>query len=164
MGQPGQVGFLALQISRPKYINCREKLSHPFFGICSMELNSIFTGSLLSVRSSRWEILDTCVSTTIPGILKAAPRTTLAVLRPTPGSLTSSVEGCQAPLLVFFHEHFSTILYVTGFVAKKTRGTDEVFNGRQWCFLEIHWRGEFCKQPDGYMIDSACRCTGPTIW
>ena len=38
----------------------------------------------------RWATRATCVSTEIPGTPKALPRTTLAVLRPTPGSVTRS--------------------------------------------------------------------------
>ena len=50
----------------------------------------IFTGSCLRVRPSRRREPRTWVSTTIPCACPSSPRTTFAVLRPTPGSWTSS--------------------------------------------------------------------------
>ena len=84
-GQIPHFGRRALQISRPKYIRWREKSFQADFGIISIRANSIFTGLLCVVNPSLREILATCVSTTMPGMPNAAPSTTLAVLRPTPG-------------------------------------------------------------------------------
>ncbi len=61
---------------------------------------SIFTGSLESVSPNFCERRITWVSTTIPSVLwKAFPSTTLAVLRATPGSASSSsmVSGTSPP-------------------------------------------------------------------
>jgi endonuclease-3 len=62
-------------------------------------LRLIFFGSLCFVSPSRPDMRPTWVSTTTPGVSKAAPSTTLAVLRPTPGSATSSssVRGTCPP-------------------------------------------------------------------
>ncbi len=63
---------------------------------------SIFTASSLVVMPSRWDSRMTWVSTTTPlGMPKAVPRTTLAVLRATPGSdnSSSSVRGTSPPNL-----------------------------------------------------------------
>src|ERR1035437_6491572 len=55
---------------------------------------SILTGSFCRVRPSLALRRVTWVSTASPGKPKATPRTTLAVLRPTPGSVTrSSISG-----------------------------------------------------------------------
>ncbi len=51
---------------------------------------STFTGSSSAVHRQRRTRRPKCVSTVIPGMSNALPRTTLAVLRPTPGSVTSS--------------------------------------------------------------------------
>ena len=56
---------------------------------------STTTGSSLAVQPNRRESRPKWVSTVIPGMPKALPSTTLAVLRPTPGSVTSSLEPAR---------------------------------------------------------------------
>jgi hypothetical protein len=60
---------------------------------------STLTGSSSAVQPQRRTSLPKCVSTVMPGTLNALPRMTLAVLRPMPGSLTSSssVAGSSPP-------------------------------------------------------------------
>ena len=53
------------------------------------------TGSVCVVHPSRCESLDTWVSTVNPGWSNALPRTTCAVLRPTPGRVVSADMGCD---------------------------------------------------------------------
>src|ERR1700729_4094841 len=68
-----------------------EKRIHFSRGMTSMRSCSMFFGSLLVVSSRRREMRWTCVSTTTPSaILNQLPRTTLAVLRATPGSVSRS--------------------------------------------------------------------------
>jgi len=67
-----------------------EKRIHFSFGIIFIRSFSIFTGSVSFVKSRRWEMRWTCVSTTTPdAIPKAVPSTTLAVLRAAPGTVSS---------------------------------------------------------------------------
>ena len=94
IGHAEHFGFRAEQVSRPKKMSCSEKSFQLLFGTIFIRSNSILTVSLFAVNPSRREILETWVSTTMPGVLKAAPSTTLAVLRPTPGSSTSSSIVC----------------------------------------------------------------------
>ena len=59
-------------------------------GISSPTSCSILTGSVLVVQPKRRTSRPKWVSTVMPGTPKALPSTTLAVLRPTPGSVTRS--------------------------------------------------------------------------
>ena len=52
------------------------------------------TGSVSSVHFQRRTSRPKCVSTVMPGMPNALPSTTLAVLRPKPGSVTSSLSVC----------------------------------------------------------------------
>lgn len=60
------------------------------FGQIFMRSNSILTGSSFWVNPRRRVRRFTWVSTVMPGVLNAWPRTTLAVFRPTPGSFIRS--------------------------------------------------------------------------
>jgi hypothetical protein len=76
---------------RPCQITRCEKIVHSRLGSSSATTCSILTGSVSPVqpkrRTNRWK----WVSTVSPGTPNALPSTTLAVLRPTPGSLTRSI-------------------------------------------------------------------------
>ena len=60
---------------------------------------STLTGSVLVVQPNRRASRPKCVSTVMPGMPNALPSTTLAVLRPTPGSVTrsDSLPGTSPP-------------------------------------------------------------------
>ena len=64
--------------------------SSPCVGISAATCASTLTGSGPSVQPNRRASRPKCVSTVMPGMPKALPSTTLAVLRPTPGSVTRS--------------------------------------------------------------------------
>ena len=84
-------GGRAGQYSLPKFISKCEKSIHFSLGTICIKSCSIFTGSLDWVKPNFWERRMTCVSTTIPSALwNALPKTTLAVLRATPGRASSS--------------------------------------------------------------------------
>ena len=71
-----------------------------FFGMSFSKSCEIFLRSVLSERSKRRAKRFTCVSVGIPGqSLKSSPRTTCAVLYPTPGSdcNCSAVRGTLPP-------------------------------------------------------------------
>ena len=73
-------------------------MSQSLRGNSAIKSCSISTGSVCFVQPSRWLMRCTWVSTTTPsGVPNATPSTTLAVLRPTPGSLTSSAERSRNP-------------------------------------------------------------------
>ena len=89
-----------MHTSRPNQIMRWEKMVHSSIGTWAIRSRSTLTGSWLEVSSSRRESRPTWVSTTTPSLReKNVPRTTLAVLRPTPGSSTSSsiVSGTSPP-------------------------------------------------------------------
>ena len=69
-------------------------------GICFTSVSSVCSGFLeFVVNPKRSEMRNTCVSTAILGWLKITEATTLAVLRPTPGSCCSnSVSAGTMPL------------------------------------------------------------------
>lgn len=67
-----------------------ESIVHSDFGKISATTASTFTGSSSVVQPNRRARRPKWVSTVIPGTPKALPRTTLAVLRPTPGRVTRS--------------------------------------------------------------------------
>src|SRR6185437_15855263 len=98
--QAAHRGVRAMQMRRPCSMNRCDSGVHCSTGNSGMRSRSIFTGSVAVVRPSRPETRATCVSTTIPSLTSnALPRTTLAVLRPTPGSCVSScmVHGTCPP-------------------------------------------------------------------
>jgi hypothetical protein len=72
---------------------------HSCCGINSPTSNSTLTGSIEVVQPNLRESLPKWVSTVIPGIPNACPRTTLAVLRPTPEELPTH----QANLELYRH-------------------------------------------------------------
>src|SRR5664279_5058294 len=99
-GQISQRGARATQIARPCSISRCDTIVHCSDGKSGIRSSSIFTASVSRVSPSRSERRVTCVSTTIPTfLLKAFPRITFAVLRPTPGSSVSSsiVSGTLPP-------------------------------------------------------------------
>src|SRR6059058_2449805 len=94
----GQRGVRARQMRRPCRMRRRLKPVHSSGGSILVTSASIFTGSVLLVRTSRLVSRLTWVSTANPGMPKATPSTTLAVLRPTPGNVTrSSIRGGTSP-------------------------------------------------------------------
>src|SRR5437899_2831487 len=85
---------------RPCWMSVWENQVHLARGTSAIKSRSIFTGSCSFVRPSSVERRCTWVSTTTPSLFpKAVPSTTLAVLRPSPGSCTSSymVAGTVPP-------------------------------------------------------------------
>ena len=68
--------------------------STPSSGSASATSASTLTGSVSSVHRQRRDSRPKCVSTVMPGMPKALPSTTFAVLRPKPGSVTSSARVC----------------------------------------------------------------------
>ena len=86
---------------------------------------STFTGSFSSVSPVRRLRRPTCVSTTTPeAIPNATPSTTLAVLRPTPASATSSSSVPGDLAAVFLHEVGAARLDVLRLVAEETGALD----------------------------------------
>src|SRR6266508_2404486 len=98
-GQRGQSGFRARQVFRPWMISRCVAWVHRARGMTSQSWSCTLSGSSARARPSRCETRNTCVSTARAGTPKAFPRTTLAVLRPTPGSAVnwSSVLGTTPP-------------------------------------------------------------------
>src|SRR5262245_13092685 len=88
--QRSHAGLRALHTARPCRI--RRRLSAPRSCALTSGLRSIsiFTGSVSVVRPSRRDSRCTWGSTGRPGSSMATLRTTLAVLRPTPGRVTRS--------------------------------------------------------------------------
>jgi hypothetical protein len=76
--------------ARPWKITWWDTMVQSRFGTSAPMACSTFTGSSSWVQPQRRTSLPKCVSTVMPGMSKALPRMTLAVLRPMPGSLTSS--------------------------------------------------------------------------
>src|SRR5437016_9244743 len=98
--QISHFGRRAMHTRRPCRIRVCENQVHFSRGTSAIRSRSIFTGSFSFVRSSRVAIRCTWVSTTTPSFfLNQHPSTTFAVLRPTPGSCTSSsiVSGTCPP-------------------------------------------------------------------
>ena len=89
-GQAPHAGFLEWQILLPCQIIRWERLVHSFCGISAPTSCSTFTGSIDLLQPNLRDNRPKWVSTVIPGISKACPKTTFAVFRPTPGSFTSS--------------------------------------------------------------------------
>src|SRR5258708_27539340 len=89
-GHSAHLGLRARQRLRPcQMIWCENKI-HFSRGITFIKSCSIFCGSFCFVNSSRREMRCTCVSTTTPSaILNHEPSTTFAVLRATPGRVSS---------------------------------------------------------------------------
>ena len=78
-----------LQILRPWRISVSETLVQCLAGKSAVKSASTASAVLNWVKPRRRETRRTCRSTGKPGTLSACPNTTLAVFRPTPGSLTS---------------------------------------------------------------------------
>src|SRR5262249_55574590 len=97
--QVGQAGLRAKQVRRPGIMGGGGGGVHRGLGRRGQRRSCIFSASSALVGPSRWLTRVTCVSTAMAGIPKALPSTTLAVLRPTPGSSTSSstVRGTTPP-------------------------------------------------------------------
>ncbi len=83
-------GLRAAHTARPWRISRRLSTPRSFAGTIGLSASSAFTGSVSCVRSSRRERRPTWVSTGRPGRSSATLRSTLAVLRPTPGMVTRS--------------------------------------------------------------------------
>ncbi len=90
MGQAPQAGLREWQTRRPWKTTRCESIVHSLLGKISAISASTFSGSVCSVQPKRRTSRPKWVSTVMPGTPKALPRTTLAVLRPTPGSVTRS--------------------------------------------------------------------------
>ena len=88
--QAPQAAFLAWHTRRPWKITRWLKSVHSLFGISRAISASTLTGSSSSVHPNRRTSRPKWVSTVSPGTPNALPSTTLAVLRPTPGSVTRS--------------------------------------------------------------------------
>src|SRR5881394_1034624 len=83
--QWGQSGLRAEQRRLPCQINQWLNSVHSSRGTSFINSCSIFSGSFWRDKPSRCDSRATCVSTTMPSFLpKAFPKTTFAVLRPTP--------------------------------------------------------------------------------
>src|SRR6185369_16679974 len=97
--QAAQSGLRALHTLRPWSISSSEKVVQSACGTSGIRSCSIFSGSFSALRARRPERRWTWVSTTTPSFSpKALPSTTLAVLRPTPGSARrSSMRGGTSP-------------------------------------------------------------------
>ena len=83
------VAHLAAVLDEPQ----REQSPTPRAGPSRRDRVSIFTGSFSLVSLSRCDSRVTCVSTGRPGSPNQTERTTLPVLRPTPGSVTKSASS-----------------------------------------------------------------------
>src|SRR5690606_12435522 len=84
------LGLRAVHTSRPNWMNRIEIPAHSSVGNSAFRSCSILSGSVLWVSSSRPATRFTWVSTAIAGLFHASASSTEAVLRPTPGSFTSS--------------------------------------------------------------------------
>ena len=91
-GQAPQAGFLAWQTRRPCQIRWWLSIVQSRLGNSAPIACSTLTGSVSSVQPKRRASRPKWVSTVMPGMPKALPSTTLAVLRPTPGQLDQVVE------------------------------------------------------------------------
>ena len=80
----------AWQIRRPCQISRCDSITHSDLGKSAPTSASTLTGSSLVVQPNRRDSRPKCVSTVMPGMPYALPRTTFAVLRPTPGRVTIS--------------------------------------------------------------------------
>src|SRR5699024_3014123 len=89
-GQAPQAGLRAWQRRRPCQMTWWHTITQSFFGNSAPTSASTVSGSVLVVQPNRRASRPKWVSTVMPGTPKALPSTTLAVLRPTPGSFTSS--------------------------------------------------------------------------
>ena len=85
------------------------------------------TGSSDSVQPKRRASRPKCVSTVIPGMPKALPSTTLAVFRPTPGSVTRSSSRPRHLAVVLVHEPVAQGQQVPGLGAEEAGGLDDGF-------------------------------------
>ena len=94
---PLQLGFLAVQHFRPCQISQWWACDHLFWGMFFISSFSTSRTVFPFARPIRRDTRKTCVSTAIAGILKALLITTLAVLRPTPGSVINSA-SCSGTL------------------------------------------------------------------
>ena len=90
-GQAPHAGFCAWQQRRPCQIRWWLSIVQSRLGNSDPTACSALTGSVSSVQPNRRASRPKWVSTVIPGMPKALPSTTLAVLRPTPGSSTRSL-------------------------------------------------------------------------
>ena len=89
-----------MQTRRPCRMRVCENQVHLSRGTNAIRSRSIFSGVFSFVRPSSVARRCTCVSTTTPSLFpNQVPSTTFAVLRPTPGSWTSSsmVSGTLPP-------------------------------------------------------------------
>ena len=88
-GQTGQRGARATHVRRPcAWIRCVVRV-HDAFGRTSVSWSWISSGSSDLARPRRWLTRNTWVSTAMASSPNALPRSTFAVLRPTPGNAVS---------------------------------------------------------------------------
>ena len=86
-----QAGLVAWQTRRPCQIRWWLSMVQSRLGNSAPTSCSAFTGSVWVVQPNRRASRPKWVSTVMPGRPKALPRTTFAVLRPTPGRSTRSL-------------------------------------------------------------------------
>ena len=98
-----------------------------FFGISAATANSTLTGSVSLVHRQRRTSRPKCVSTVMPGTPKALPSTTLAVLRPKPGSVTSSSSRFGHLAVEALDQHLAELDERRGLVAEEAGGLDQLF-------------------------------------
>ncbi len=111
--QPGQFGLRAKHTRRPCRMSRSEKRPRSSGGTSTLRSSSAFTGSVSVVSFRRRAKRPTCVSTGRPGRSNATDRTTLPVLRPTPGQLHEVVElgrHLAVELLVELARHAEQVL------------------------------------------------------
>ncbi len=90
MAQAPQAGLREWHTRRPWKTTRCESIVQSLLGKIAATSASTFSASSAVVQPKRRARRPKCVSTVIPGTPKALPSTTLAVLRPTPGSVTRS--------------------------------------------------------------------------
>ena len=103
--QRSHCGRRAVQMRRPCWMSAWLIQVQRSFGMIRLRSRSAFTASVWRVQPRRRARRPTCVSTTTPsGVPQTFPRTTFAVLRPTPGRArrASIVRGTSPPC--FRHE------------------------------------------------------------
>ena len=96
-GQTPQAGLREWQIRRPCQISRCDSPVQSRFSNSDPTSCSTLTGSSSVVQPNRRDSRPKWVSTVMPGTPKALPRTTFAVLRPTPGQRDEVLEPCRAP-------------------------------------------------------------------
>src|SRR5690625_2127461 len=112
MAYEAQRGRRAVQARRPRRISAWWANTHSSSGKVFCRSSSTRSGLSCRLNASLRASLPTCVSTAMAGTPNSTPRTTLAVLRPTPGSSMSSsrVPGTCPPCLSRSRRAVATML------------------------------------------------------